>query len=69
VIKGFCGRGLRNKIEAAQSVALPSRALSKACSLWRKPTRFLEYPELELSNSLPGNIASCGSGSKETGST
>jgi hypothetical protein len=53
-IKGFCGRGLRNKIEAAQSVALPSRALSKACSLWRKPTRFLEYPELELSNSLAG---------------
>jgi transposase len=46
---------LRNKIEAAQSVALPSRALSKACSLWRKPTRFLEYPELELSNNLAEN--------------
>ena len=43
---------LRSKIEAAQSVALPSTALSKACqyalTLWRKLTRFLEYPELEL---------------------
>jgi hypothetical protein len=44
------------KIEAAQSVALPSSALSKAChyalTLWKKLTRFLEYPELELSNNL-----------------
>ena len=44
---------IRSKIEAAQSVALPSSALSKACqyalTLWRKLTRFLEYPELELS--------------------
>ena len=43
---------IRSKIEAAQSVALPS-ALSKACqyalTLWKKLTRFLEYPELELS--------------------
>ncbi len=48
-----------SKIEAAQSVALPSSALSKACqyaiTLWRKLTRFLEYPELELSNNLAEN--------------
>jgi transposase len=47
------------KIEAAQSIALPSSALSKACqyalTLWRKLTRFLEYPELELSNNLAEN--------------
>jgi transposase len=50
---------IRSKIEAAQSLALPSSALSKACqyalTLWRKLTRFLEYPELELSNNLAEN--------------
>ena len=50
---------IRSKIEAAQSVALPSSALSKACqyalTLWRKLTRFLEYPELELSTNLAEN--------------
>jgi transposase len=50
---------IRSKIEAAQCVALPSSALSKACqyalTLWRKLTRFLEYPELELSNNLAEN--------------
>jgi len=50
---------IRCKIEAAHSVALPSSALSKACQyalkLWRKLTRFLEYPELELSNNLAEN--------------
>ena len=50
---------IRSKFEAAQSVALPSSALSKACqyalTLWRKLTRFLEYPELELSNNLAEN--------------
>jgi len=47
---------IRSKIEAAQSIALPSSALSNACQyalrLWRKLTRFLEYPELELSITL-----------------
>ncbi len=42
---------IRSKIEAAQSIALPSSALSKACqyalALWEKLTCFLEYPELE----------------------
>jgi hypothetical protein len=50
---------IRSKIEAARCVALPSSALSKACqyalTLWRKLTRFLEYPELELSNNLAEN--------------
>jgi hypothetical protein len=47
---------IRGKIEAAQSVALPASALSKACqyalTLWKKLTRFLEHPELELSTQL-----------------
>src|ERR1035437_9518436 len=50
---------IRGKIEAAQSFALPSSALSKACqyalTLWTKLTRLLEYPELELSNNLAEN--------------
>jgi transposase len=50
---------IRSKIEAAQVVALPSSALSKACqyalTLWKKLTQFLEYPELELSNNLAEN--------------
>jgi Transposase IS66 family len=48
-----------SKIETAQSAALPSSALSKACqyalTLWKKLTRFLEYPELELSTNLAEN--------------
>jgi transposase len=50
---------IRRKIEGAQSVALPSSALSKACqyalTLWKKLTHFLEYPELELSTNLAEN--------------
>jgi hypothetical protein len=50
---------IRSKIEAAQSAALPSSALSKACqyalALWKKLTRFLEYHELELSTNLAEN--------------
>jgi len=50
---------IRKRIEAAQSVALPASALSRAChyalTLWKKLTRFLEYPELELSNNLAEN--------------
>jgi len=50
---------IRSKIEAAQSAALPSSALSKACqyalAVWKKLTRFLEYPELELSTNLADN--------------
>ena len=50
---------IRSKIEGAQAVALPSSALSKASqyalTLWKKLTRFLEYPELELSTNLAEN--------------
>jgi len=50
---------IRSKIEAAQSIALPAGALSKACqyalALWKKLTRFLEYPELELSTNQAEN--------------
>ncbi len=50
---------LRNEIEAVKSSVLPSSALGKAfsytLSLWRKLVRFLEYPEIELSNNLAEN--------------
>ena len=43
---------IRGKVEVARSFALPSSVLSKACqyvlTLWKKLTRFLECPELEL---------------------
>jgi transposase len=50
---------IREQIEAARSMALPGGALTKACNytltLWDKLTRFLEYPELQLSNNLAEN--------------
>ena len=50
---------IKTRIETAQSTALPASALAKACrytlALWQKLTRFLEYPELELSNNLAEN--------------
>jgi transposase len=50
---------LHAQIEAASRTALPSSPLGKACSytlrLWDKLTRFLDYPELELSNNLAEN--------------
>jgi transposase len=50
---------IKAQIEAAQSSALPSSALAKACrytlTLWPKLIRFLDYPELELSNNLAEN--------------
>jgi transposase len=50
---------IRQQIEAARSMALPGGTLAKACNytltLWDKLTRFLEYPELELSNNLAEN--------------
>jgi transposase len=51
--------GLKPQIEAAQAHALPASALGKAArytlALWPKLTRFLQYPELELSNNLAEN--------------
>lgn len=50
---------IKAAIEAAQLGALPGGALDKACSyaleIWPKLTRFLDYPELELSNNLAEN--------------
>jgi len=50
---------IRTQIEVARSAALLGGALAKACNytltLWDKLTRFLEYPELELSNNLSEN--------------
>jgi hypothetical protein len=50
---------IRGEVEAARDASLPASALGKAAnytlSLWRKLTRFLEYPELELSNNLAEN--------------
>ena len=50
---------IKQEMEAAQVAALPSSALGKAVSytlsLWHKLTRFLEHPELELSNNLAEN--------------
>jgi transposase len=50
---------IKEEMEAAQLAALPSSALGKAVSytlsLWHKLTRFLEHPELELSNNLAEN--------------
>ena len=46
-------------MQAAQLAALPASALGKAVSytlsLWHKLTRFVEHPELELSNNLAEN--------------
>ena len=50
---------IRGEVEAARDASLPASALGKAAnytlSLWGKLTRFLEYPELELSNNLAEN--------------
>jgi transposase len=50
---------LRSEIEAFKSSVLPSSALGKGfsytLSLWHKLVRFLEYPEIELSNNLAEN--------------
>jgi transposase len=46
-------------IQAARAGALPKSALAKACdytlTLWSRLSRFLEYPQLELSNNLAEN--------------
>ena len=50
---------IREQMQAAQVERLPASALGKAAgyslSLWHKLTRFLEHPELELSNNLAEN--------------
>jgi transposase len=50
---------IREHIEATRNAVLPEGATGKACKhtlgLWTKLTRFLEYPQLELSNNLAEN--------------
>jgi transposase len=50
---------MKKEMEVARAVVLPASALGKAVSytlsLWKKLTRFLEHPELELSNNLAEN--------------
>jgi transposase len=50
---------IKQQIEAAQSQALPSSKLGVASTytlgLWERLTRFLDHPELELSNNLAEN--------------
>lgn len=50
---------IKEEMEAVQVDRLPASALGKAVSytlsLWHKLTRFLEHPELELSNNLAEN--------------
>ena len=50
---------IRQQVEMARAMVLPASALGKACQytlhLWEKLTRFVEYPELELSNNPAEN--------------
>jgi transposase len=50
---------IKSQTEVARSIALPKSLLAKACNytltLWTRLTRFLEYPELELSNNCAEN--------------
>ena len=50
---------IKAAIQAARTGALPKSALAKACdytlTLWSRLSRFLEFPELELSNNLAEN--------------
>ena len=50
---------VKASIQAGRIGALPKSALAKACdytlTLWSRLERFLEYPELELSNNLAEN--------------
>src|SRR6201993_480558 len=50
---------IKASIQAGRIGALPKSALAKACdytlTLWSRLSRFLEYPELELSNNLAEN--------------
>jgi transposase len=50
---------IRGRVETARRAALPTSALGKAANYtlgrWEKLTRFLDHPELELSNNLAEN--------------
>ena len=50
---------IKSQIQRARSEALPKSVLAKAwnytLTLWTRLSRFLEHPELELSNNLAEN--------------
>jgi len=50
---------IKAAIQAARVQALPSSALAKGCNytltLWSRLARFLDHPQLELSNNLAEN--------------
>ena len=50
---------IKRTIEVARADALPKSAMAKACNytltLWHRLTRFLEHPQLELSNNWVEN--------------
>jgi transposase len=50
---------INTQIQTARTGALPKSVLAKACNytmtLWTRLTRFLDHPELELSNNLAEN--------------
>jgi transposase len=50
---------IRNHILAMSKTVLPKSAAGQACSytlaIWKRLTRFFDYPELELSNNLAEN--------------
>jgi transposase len=50
---------IKAEVEAARAGCLPQSALAKACqytlTLWPRLTRFLDYPEVELSTNLAEN--------------
>jgi transposase len=54
-----CSKGIKTSIQAARTGALPRSAPPKACdytlTLWSRLSRFLDHPELELSNNLAEN--------------
>ena len=57
--RGRLLKQIKEAIEAARVQALPSSASAKGCNytltLWSRLTRFLAYPQLELSNNLAEN--------------
>jgi transposase len=50
---------IKSQVQSARTDALPKSVLAKACnytlSLWTRLNRFMEHPQLELSNNLAEN--------------
>jgi hypothetical protein len=62
---------IKTQIQTARCDALPKSVLAKACNytltLWTRRSRFLEYPQLELSNNLAENSMRPVAGSEQAG--